>query len=103
MADGKNQADLDLEGYRSITEEEKQPKFLDKAKKNPFFPIGIASGLTALGYSAYKFRTRGNTKLSLYLIHTRVAAQSAVVGTLTLGVLYNMYQEYVVNPRKQKK
>jgi len=91
----------EFEGYVSITENDKPVKLMDKARKNPFYPIGITAGITALAWSAYKFKKRGDTKISLYLIHTRVAAQSAVVGTLTLGVLYNMYQEYVVNPKKK--
>jgi hypothetical protein len=34
--------------------------------------------------------------MSVYLIHTRVAAQGAVVSAITLGVLYSMFKEYVL-------
>ena len=48
-------------------------------------------------YSGYKYRTRdAGTKLSVYLIHTRVAAQGAVVSAITIGVLYSMFNEYVL-------
>jgi len=65
-------------------------------------PIGIAGGLSALFYSAYKFKNRDpTTKLSVYLIHTRMAAQGAVVSALTLGVLYSMYKEYIVGEKPE--
>jgi len=77
-------------------------KFVRKAKDNPMVPIGIAGGLSALFYSAYKFKNRDpTTKLSVYLIHTRMAAQGAVVSALMLGVLYSMYKEYVVGVKAE--
>jgi len=73
-------------------------KLLKKAKDNPLLPIGITTGIGALMYSAYKFKNRDrSTKLSVYLIHTRMAAQGAVVTALTLGVLYSMFNEYVLH------
>ena len=36
---------------------------------------GICLGLGVLGYQAYKFKNRGKTPVSVYLIHTRVFAQ----------------------------
>jgi len=70
-------------------------------KQNPFVPVGIAGGLFALVYAAIKIRSRGNTKLSVYLIHTRVAAQGAVVGALTAGCIYQIFQEHVWNRNKK--
>lgn len=37
--------------------------------------LGIAGAVFALGYAAVKFRSRGDQKASVFLIHTRVAAQ----------------------------
>jgi len=70
-------------GFQSSYEDGGESKFLAKAKQNPFVPAGIIGGVGALLYSAYKFRNKGDTKLSVYLIHTRVAAQ------VTFRIYYN--------------
>jgi len=89
----------EIQGLGIIREErEEEMKLLQKAKENPFVPLGIALGLGALGYSIYNFK-KSKVKLSLYLIHTRVAAQGAVVGALTIGALYKMISDYR-NPSK---
>ncbi|CAL8094139.1 unnamed protein product [Orchesella dallaii] len=89
MADDKSKL-----GFKSVYDEGQESKFLAKAKANPFVPAGICGALSALLYSAYKFKNRGNQKVSVYLIHTRVAAQGAVVAAITVGVGYQMYREY---------
>jgi len=83
--------------------EERQSKFMNKAKENPLVPAGIVGGLIALAYSAFKFKSRGNTKMSVYLIHTRVAAQGAVVGAMTLACVYQIFQEYVWTDKNKDK
>ncbi|XP_060704889.1 HIG1 domain family member 1A, mitochondrial-like [Hemiscyllium ocellatum] len=75
-------------------------KLIDKSKESPFVPIGMTGFAAIVGLGLYKLRTRGNTKMSVHLIHTRVAAQACVVGAVTFGVLYSMYKEYVVKPRE---
>jgi len=88
--------------FKSSYDEEHESKLMAKVKQNPFVPVGIAGALFALGYAAIKIRSRGNTKLSVYLIHTRVAAQGAVVGALTAGCLYQIFQEYVWDKKSKK-
>jgi len=83
-------------GFRSAYDEGKESKLLDKAMQSPFVPAGIIGALGALVYSAYKFKNRGDQKVSVYLIHTRVAAQGAVVAALTIGVGIQMYKEFVL-------
>ncbi|XP_067825140.1 HIG1 domain family member 1A, mitochondrial-like [Heptranchias perlo] len=78
--------------------ENQASKLVEKSKKSPFVPIGMTGFAAIVGYGLYKLRTRGDTKMSVHLIHTRVAAQACVVGAMTLGVLYTMYKEYVVKP-----
>uniref|UniRef100_A0A3Q0SIT8 HIG1 domain-containing protein n=1 Tax=Amphilophus citrinellus TaxID=61819 RepID=A0A3Q0SIT8_AMPCI len=77
--------------------EENESKFLRKAKENPFVPIGEILG------SLMKMKSRGDTKMSVHLIHMRVAAQGFVVGAMTVGVLFSMYREYYLKPREQQK
>ncbi|XP_042744500.1 HIG1 domain family member 1A, mitochondrial [Lagopus muta] len=82
------------------TETSQTSKLLRKFKETPFVPIGMAGFAVVVGYGLYKLKHRGNTKMSLHLIHMRVAAQGFVVGAITCGVLYSMFQEYVVKPKE---
>lgn len=36
-------------------------------------------------YGIYRLKERGSMKMSVHLIHTRVAAQACLVGAVTLG------------------
>ncbi|CAM9356903.1 unnamed protein product [Lampetra planeri] len=80
----------------SKPEEEQGMRLLRKTKENPLVPLGLAGCAAAAAYGIYTLRTRGNRKMSVHLIHTRVAAQGLVVGAMTLGVLYSMYKEYIL-------
>ncbi|XP_063308873.1 HIG1 domain family member 1A, mitochondrial isoform X2 [Pelobates fuscus] len=75
-------------------------KLVRKAKESPFVPVGIAGCLAVVGYGIYKLRNRGDTKMSVHLIHMRVGAQGFVVGAMTCGVLYSMYREYLAKPKE---
>uniref|UniRef100_A0A4W3HWF0 HIG1 hypoxia inducible domain family member 1A n=1 Tax=Callorhinchus milii TaxID=7868 RepID=A0A4W3HWF0_CALMI len=68
-----------------------------------FLHTGIAGFAAVVGYGLFKLKSRGNTKMSVHLIHMRVAAQSCVVGAMTIGVLYSMYREYIVKPKENAK
>lgn len=50
-----------------------------------------------LAYSIYKFKNKGEMSTSVYLMHTRVMAQGAVVSCLALGVAYTMIDQYLLN------
>ena len=67
-------------------------KFKDDAQKRPLYQYGAGLGIAALAGAIYNFRKRGNTKLSLYVIHTRLAVQSAVIGCLVGGMVHQMYK-----------
>ncbi|XP_030017092.1 HIG1 domain family member 1A, mitochondrial [Sphaeramia orbicularis] len=82
--------------------DENESKFWRKAKENPFVPVGMAGFFAIVGYRLLKLKDRGDTKMSVHLIHMRVAAQGFVVGAMTIGVLYSMYKEYIVKPREQQ-
>lgn len=47
--------------------------------------LGMAGFLAIVGYRLMKMRSRGDTKMSVHLIHMRVAAQGFVVGAMTVG------------------
>ncbi|KAJ0059307.1 hypothetical protein NL108_015354 [Boleophthalmus pectinirostris] len=68
--------------------EENQSKFMRKAKENPFVPVGMAGFVGIVGYQLMKMKNRGNVKMSVHLIHMRVAAQGFVVGAMTLGMFF---------------
>ena len=74
-------------------------KFIRKAKEAPFVPIRVAGFAAIVAYGLYKLKSRGNTKMSIHLIHMRVAAQGFVVGAMTLGMGYSMYKEFWSKPK----
>ncbi|NWT14784.1 HIG1A protein, partial [Vireo altiloquus] len=87
--------------YSEYDEEGSQTsKLLRKFKETPFVPIGMAGFFAVVGYGLYKLKHRGDTKMSLHLIHMRVAAQGFAVGALTCGVLYSMYRDYLGKPKE---
>ncbi|XP_053323583.1 HIG1 domain family member 1A, mitochondrial [Spea bombifrons] len=75
-------------------------KLLRKSRESPFVPVGVAGFLAVVGYGLYRLRHRGETKMSVHLIHMRVGAQGFVVGAMTCGVLYSMYREYLAKPKE---
>uniref|UniRef100_A0A3Q3WKW7 HIG1 domain-containing protein n=1 Tax=Mola mola TaxID=94237 RepID=A0A3Q3WKW7_MOLML len=87
----------------SLSVEQNESKFLRKAKENPFVPVGMAGFLGIVGYRLLKMRSRGDTKMSVHLIHMRVAAQGFVVGAMTVGVLFSMYRDFFAKPSEDKK
>ncbi|XP_060103923.1 LOW QUALITY PROTEIN: HIG1 domain family member 1A, mitochondrial [Heteronotia binoei] len=80
-------------------EETQTSKLMKKSRESPFVPIGIAGFTAVVAYGLYKLKHRGDTKMSLHLIHMRVAAQGFVVGAMTCGVIYSMYREYLAKPK----
>lgn len=52
-----------------------------------------------VGYAAYMFKNK-KQKTSVYLIHTRVAAQGAIISALTLGVAYHMVNKWIIHGGK---
>nr|XP_037848893.1 HIG1 domain family member 1A, mitochondrial-like [Chlorocebus sabaeus] len=80
-------------------EEDQGSKLIRKAKKAPFVPIGMAGFAAIVAYGLYKLKSRGNTKMSLHLIHMRVAAQGFVVGAMTIGMGISMYREFWAKPK----
>lgn len=60
--------------------------------------------LGALIYGAYRFKTRGATiKPSVFAVQLRVFAQGAIVGSLTLGMLYETYRKQVEKRNEKTK
>uniref|UniRef100_A0A3Q2YAR8 HIG1 domain family member 1A, mitochondrial-like n=1 Tax=Hippocampus comes TaxID=109280 RepID=A0A3Q2YAR8_HIPCM len=81
---------------------ENESKFMRKAKENPFVPVGMAGFFAIVGYRLWKLKSRGDTKMSVHLIHMRVAAQGFVVGAMTVGVIYTMYRDFFAKPRLEQ-
>ncbi|KAF6207628.1 hypothetical protein GE061_016075 [Apolygus lucorum] len=66
-------------------------------------PIGIVGLVGAVIYGAYQYKNRGKMSTSVYLMQLRVGAQSMVVGTLALGVTFNLINEAFFKKREPKK
>ncbi|XP_006902575.1 PREDICTED: uncharacterized protein LOC102875390 [Elephantulus edwardii] len=77
----------------SSYDEDQGSKLIRKAKEAPFVPVGMAGFAVIVAYGLYKLKNRGNTKMSIHLIHMQVAAQGFVVGAMTAGMMYSMYRE----------
>ncbi|XP_077020256.1 HIG1 domain family member 1B [Tamandua tetradactyla] len=77
------------EGENSVSE-----KLLKKTREFPLAPIGLGGCLVVAAYRIYRLKARGPTKMSIHLIHTRVAAQACAVGAIMLGAMYTMYRDY---------
>ncbi|XP_075145160.1 HIG1 domain family member 1A, mitochondrial isoform X2 [Haematobia irritans] len=76
-------------------------KLSKKAKDSPFMVVGLAGFVAAGLIGAYKYRHRGTMSTSVFLMQLRVAAQGTVVGCLTLGLAYTMYNQYIVKKPKE--
>ncbi|XP_004633997.1 HIG1 domain family member 1B [Octodon degus] len=77
------------EGRENVPE-----KLLRKSRESPLVPAGLAACLAVATYRIHRLRARGSTKLSVHLIHTRVAAQACAVGAILLGTMYSLYRDY---------
>ncbi|XP_036923326.1 HIG1 domain family member 1B isoform X1 [Sturnira hondurensis] len=51
-------------------------RLLRKTRESPLVPIGLGGCLVVAAYRIYRLKARGSTKMSIHLIHTRVAAQA---------------------------
>uniref|UniRef100_A0AAY5KNJ2 HIG1 domain-containing protein n=2 Tax=Esox lucius TaxID=8010 RepID=A0AAY5KNJ2_ESOLU len=79
----------------SSYDDENESKFMRKAKESPFVPIGMAGCAAVVAFGLWRLKSRGDTKMSVHLIHMRVGAQGFIVGAMTLGVIYSMYKQYL--------
>ncbi|XP_066484893.1 HIG1 domain family member 1B [Tiliqua scincoides] len=77
-------------------------KFLQKARKSPLVPVGMVGFVVVAAYGLYRLKERGSMKMSVHLIHTRVAAQACVVGAVTLGAIYSMYKDHFLKESSNK-
>ncbi|XP_043921972.1 HIG1 domain family member 1A, mitochondrial-like [Protopterus annectens] len=84
----------------AFPEDSHTAKLIRKTKESPFVPVGLAGCAAVVAYGLYRMKHRGNTKMSVHLIHMRVGAQGFVVGAMTVGVLYSMYREYFAKSRE---
>uniref|UniRef100_A0A673ULJ5 HIG1 domain-containing protein n=1 Tax=Suricata suricatta TaxID=37032 RepID=A0A673ULJ5_SURSU len=66
-------------------------KLIRKAREAPFVPIRMAGFAAIVAYGLYKLKSRGNTKMSVHLIHMPVVAQGFVVGAMMLGMGYSIF------------
>ena len=82
--------DISLSSY----DEDQGSKLIRKAREAPFVPIGMAGFAAIVAYGLYRLKSRGHTKMSVHLIHMRVAAQGFVVGAMALGMGCSLHQEF---------
>jgi len=83
-------------------EESQSDRLARKSKEAPFFPIALGMCAAACAYGAYAFKRRGQMSPSVFFMQLRVGAQGLAVGTLTLGLGYTMYNEYIKSSDKKE-
>uniref|UniRef100_A0A8C6B6N1 HIG1 domain-containing protein n=1 Tax=Monodon monoceros TaxID=40151 RepID=A0A8C6B6N1_MONMO len=74
--------DVSLSSYG----EDQGSKLIRKAREAPFVPIAMAGFAAIIAHGSYTLKSRDNTKMSVHLIHVRVAAQGFAVGATALGM-----------------
>ncbi|XP_055596277.1 HIG1 domain family member 1A, mitochondrial-like [Uranotaenia lowii] len=74
-------------------------KLARKARESPFMPIGLAGLAVVCAIGAYKYKNRGEMSTSVFLMQLRVAAQGTVVGALSIGLAYTMFNTYVLGKK----
>ncbi|CAL7945778.1 unnamed protein product [Xylocopa violacea] len=84
-----------LENERSMTD-----VVYDLVANKPFLVAGIISLSTVCGIGAYKWKTR-TVIPSVFLGQLRVIAQGSALGCITLGMIYNMYIDFIVKKKKE--
>ena len=87
MADQRPKPDEDFVPYTTLSPGE---KFAIAGKQNPAMLGGMAVGGSALIYMLYKLKTT-KQKLSVHLIHTRLAVQTSVAGALTMALFWQIW------------
>ncbi|XP_015112145.1 HIG1 domain family member 1A, mitochondrial [Diachasma alloeum] len=69
---------------------------LRRIKQNPFLIVGIAGFFGTLAVGVYKYKQRPkNLGTAFFLVQLRVAAQGAVIGCLSIGMIYGMLSRHV--------
>ncbi|CAH2262213.1 jg26832 [Pararge aegeria aegeria] len=61
--------------------------------------IGLAGLASAVGYGLYSYKNRGSMSTSVFLMQFRVISQGLVVGALTAGMGYSLYNNYINKPK----
>jgi len=95
MSGGQEARDLrrgpTLEEYQRFEARSAQDKLTDTSSGSNF-QYGMLLGSAALAGMVYNFRKKG-TKFSIpvYIIHTRLAVQSTVIGCLVAAMGYQLY------------
>ncbi|KAM9296274.1 HIG1 domain family member 1B [Gastrophryne carolinensis] len=77
-------------------------KLQRKIKQSPLVPVGLAGFVIIIAYGLYRLKKRGNVKMSVHLIHTRVAAQACMVGATALGTTYAMFRDYRLRKKEER-
>ncbi|KAF2359593.1 Hypoxia induced protein domain [Trinorchestia longiramus] len=77
-----------------VMDDENESKMSRKFRESPHMVIGMVGWCGIVAYGLYGIRKRKQS-LAMHLIHTRVIAQACVVGMLTLGVGYKLYNDHI--------
>ncbi|XP_014238910.1 uncharacterized protein LOC106660453 [Trichogramma pretiosum] len=87
----------------SYNEESIGSGLLRSMQQKPLAYIGLLGMVGACSYGYMRYKTRGVLhSTSLFLMQLRVGAQAMVVGTISIGMVYNAVNQYNLRKEKQR-
>jgi len=94
---GHNEANSPAPNYGNVANpNENESKLLKKFKDSPLTVLGVGGWFGIVGYALYNIKHRNKEQgLAMYLIKTRIAAQTVVIGGMTLGVAYSLFANQI--------
>lgn len=69
-------------------------------KINKIFLIGLTGLSIVCGIGVYKWKTK-TVNPSIYLVQLRVAAQATALSIIGLGMMYSMYNDFILKKKKE--
>ncbi|XP_043794347.1 HIG1 domain family member 1A, mitochondrial-like [Apis laboriosa] len=84
-----------LENEKSMTE-----KLYALVKRSPFAVAGLTGLSIICGIGVYKWKTK-TVNPSIYLTQLRVAAQATALSIIGLGMIYSMYNDFILKKKKE--
>ncbi|KAJ8672782.1 hypothetical protein QAD02_004042 [Eretmocerus hayati] len=99
----EQQPPTELSSFFEEEDESLKDTVINQFKTKPFVMAGIIGMVGALGLGYRRYKTQGYlVSPSLFIMQLRVAAQSAVVGCLMCGMIYNTLDKHYLSKKEKK-
>ncbi|XP_012260212.2 HIG1 domain family member 1A, mitochondrial-like [Athalia rosae] len=85
-----------------IYDETAGEKLSRKMRESPFVVAGVVGLMAACGHGAYKYKHRGAMSTSVYLMQLRVTAQGILIGCITVGMAWSMFNQLLKHKKPEQ-